>query len=91
MLGFLTKYPGLRCDVHRMTFVQTVRYEPWLCHHEKAGIFAKASVHGNNTKILFVVNTGKPTLKMKARITNCSLSYTRVVFETFCSTLLIKD
>lgn len=57
MLVFLTKYLGLSCDLHRTAFVQMVCYEPQLCHCEKAGIFTKAAVHGNNVKILFVVNT----------------------------------
>lgn len=54
---FLTEYPGLSCDLCRMTFVPMVCCQPWLRHYKKAVIFTKAGVRGNNIKILFIVNT----------------------------------
>lgn len=89
--GFVTEYPGLSCDLHRLTSAWMVWCEPWLCHYKKSASFTKTGLHEGNTKFLFIVNTWKPTLQMKTHLANCSLNYTHVVFETFCSTLLIKD
>lgn len=36
---FLTKYPRLSCDLHRMTSVWMVSCQPWLRHYKKAVFF----------------------------------------------------